>query len=169
MTEQQSDEGKAASISPITALQLRLNQLQAAIGASVGPSSPTSSILLRASAAQRAIEESTASSATLRRFVKDFDANRRLLQGGFQIGRASQYLQEDPADILRGTEGAKAAANKDGEVARSVAGSLTTGEQLTLILDCEQDMRRLDRILSECQALDQRGVTGSGRLPGERE
>lgn len=175
----------AGAIAPTLALQLRLSHLQSLIGHAPGPT-PTSSaapqdldqtqvqsdpqpILLRALAAKQLLETSASTHSSLRKFLRDFDANRRLLDGGFRYdARSSSDVARDATRFLPLSLSLSLDASGDEQ---SGSGSreavLTTQEQILLVVDAEKDMRTLERMLLECEALDRRGVAGAGKMAGE--
>lgn len=174
----------APLISPTLALELRLRQIESLIGpipssstsASQGATLP-SPVLIRALAAQRNLDASTSTHASLRRFVKDFDSNRRILDAGFRPVRKVDGAQDGPSArdtrlAFQGDEddagGSADAARERGAGAQDRDASvLTPAEQIVMILDSEAELRALERILVECEALEKRGVAGAGTLAGE--
>lgn len=155
----------AAPLPPHLALELRLRQVEYNVLGADGlansaPSSSQLPILLRAQTAQQTVQSvgssqssgssSSSSAAALRRFVQtDFDACRRFLQA-----------QPQPHTL-------RSAANDDDDddPTSSSSSTLAPSEQLVLILDAEQSMRHLERVLSQCRELgEKRDAAGAGRL-----
>lgn len=159
---------ESATIPPSLALELRLRQLESSIGSSSSPTTSSSSnskpLLLRALAAQKQIEASTSSHNALRRFIKEYDANSRILDPGFRVTRGSG------SDGATEGESSSNQSHPDGQTHAQVGREvLSVADQLVLVQDAEVELRAMERLLLECQALDQRGVAGSGNLAGEHE
>lgn len=128
-----------SSFPPSLILDLRLRRLEATIGEQAASPADAKPIALRAQAAEKQVEAATAGHSALRRFVKEYDTNQRILDPSFRVSNTESNAQE----------------------------TLSVADQLLLIQEAEPELRALERVLLECQALDQRGVTGSGNLAGE--
>ncbi|CAO1627965.1 unnamed protein product [Sympodiomycopsis kandeliae] len=128
-----TDPSARPSIPPSLALDLRLRALESTIGSHFPLSDTTKPIYNRTISAQELLSSSTADHSALKRFIQEYDSNRRILDGAFQ---------PDPDQTHQ----------------------LSVDDQIVLILEAESEMRRMERVLSECHALDQRGVSGSGNL-----
>lgn len=132
------DPARAAEISPSLALDLRLRRLEATVGSGPLASSPSSkAILLRALAAQQQIDASTSTHTALRRFASEFESNRRILDSALRLSDSTQANAHE---------------------------TLSAADKILLVQEAEAEMRAMERVLLECQALDARGVAGSGTL-----
>lgn len=89
----------------------------------------------------------------MRRFIKEYESNRRILDPGFRV--------------TRGGSSAEGEGDRGGESYHAGKDILSVPDQLVLVQDAEVELRAMERVLLECQALDQRGVAGSGNLAGE--
>lgn len=148
-----------SALTASTALELRLRALEFQVYGSEygGPSHTTSqqSALLRARDAHQAIVDvsssspgpsgitppvSTSSQHALRRFItQDFDASRTILSPSFAVRGSS----DSSKDV-----------------------TLTPAEQTLVALDAEPQLRAFERIMAECDRLQQRGAAGAGSLEG---